>query len=178
MSLIGLLTTTEKQVHIGRLHMRRTQSAMGGSRRICLPTNSHLGQSGGKVTGHPMQENQSDWPRWPNMPWFWDLVAMSSQIPLTLPNLLTQPFNQIPQRNLRKKNLHAWLLEPIKYRLFSARLKPKRGGVWYYLSDRTHTFSVIDWLATKRRMSEGCLSHRELVMASSPSNSLVKHQGR
>ena len=39
-------------------------------------------------------------PGWPNMPWFWDLVAMSSQIPLSLsnlPNLLTQPFNQIPQ---------------------------------------------------------------------------------
>ena len=26
-------------------------------------------------------------PGWPNMPWFWDLVAMSSQIPLSLPNL-------------------------------------------------------------------------------------------
>ena len=26
---------------------------------------------------------------WPNMPWFWDLVAMSSQVPLSLPNLLT-----------------------------------------------------------------------------------------
>ena len=54
-------------------------------------------------------------PSWPNMPWFWDLVAMSSQIPLTLlflPNLLTQPFNQIPHRNLTNLNLHAWLLEP------------------------------------------------------------------
>ena len=40
---------------------------------------------------------------WPNMPWFWDQMAMSSQIPLSLPilpNLLTQPFNQIPHRNL------------------------------------------------------------------------------
>ena len=49
------------------------------------------------------------------MPWFWDLVAMSSQIPLSLPNLLnllTQPFNQIPHRNLTNLNLHAWLLEP------------------------------------------------------------------
>ena len=48
------------------------------------------------------------------MPWFWDLVAMSSQIPLSLPNLpnqLTQPFNQIPHRNLTNLNLHAWLLE-------------------------------------------------------------------
>ena len=54
-------------------------------------------------------------PGWPNMPWLWDLVAMSSQIPLSLPNLpnlLTQPFNQIPHRNLTNLNLHAWLLEP------------------------------------------------------------------
>ena len=56
-------------------------------------------------------------PGWPNMPWFWDLVTMSSQVPLTLPNLpnlLTQPFNQIPHRNLTNLNLHAWLLEPQK----------------------------------------------------------------
>ena len=51
---------------------------------------------------------------WPNMPWFWDLVAMSSQIPLSLPNLLTQPFNQIPHRNLTNLNLHAWLLERLQ----------------------------------------------------------------
>ena len=54
-------------------------------------------------------------PGWPNMPWFWDLVAMSSQIPLmlpNLPNLLMQPFNEIPHRNLTSQNLHAWLLEP------------------------------------------------------------------
>ena len=54
-------------------------------------------------------------PGWPNMPWFWDLVTMSSQVPLSLrnlPNLLTQPFNQIPHRNLINLNLHAWLLEP------------------------------------------------------------------
>ena len=54
-------------------------------------------------------------PGWPNMPWFWDLVAMSSQIPLSLPNLpnlLTQPFNLIPHRNLTNLNLPAWLLEP------------------------------------------------------------------
>ena len=37
-----------------------TQSAMGGSGRICLPTSSHLGQSGGEVAGLPMQENHSD----------------------------------------------------------------------------------------------------------------------
>ena len=54
-------------------------------------------------------------PGWPNMPWFWDLVAMSSQIPLclpNLPNLVSQPFNQTLHRNLLNLNLHAWLLEP------------------------------------------------------------------
>ena len=54
-------------------------------------------------------------PGWPNMPWFWDLVAMSSQIPLCLPNipnLVSQPFNQVLHRNLSNRNLHAWLLEP------------------------------------------------------------------
>ena len=33
-----------------------TQPAMGGSGCIRLPTNSHLGQSGGEITGQPMQE--------------------------------------------------------------------------------------------------------------------------
>ena len=55
-------------------------------------------------------------PGWPNTPWFWDLVTMSSQIPLSLPNLLTQPFNQIPHRNLTNLNLHSWLLEPLQSR--------------------------------------------------------------
>ena len=39
-----------------------TQPAMGGSGRKCLSTSSHLGQSGGEVTGHPMQENHCDCP--------------------------------------------------------------------------------------------------------------------
>ena len=34
-----------------------TQFPMGGSGRTCLPTSSHLGQSGGEVAGLPMQEN-------------------------------------------------------------------------------------------------------------------------
>ena len=55
-------------------------------------------------------------PGWPNMPWFWDLVRLSTQIPLLLPqvsNLITQPFNQCPHRDLPNLNLHAWLLEPL-----------------------------------------------------------------
>ena len=37
-----------------------TKSAMGGSGCICLPTSSHLGQSGVEVVGLPMQKNHSD----------------------------------------------------------------------------------------------------------------------
>ena len=37
-----------------------TQSAMGGSGCVCLPTNGHLGQSGGEVTRQPLQEDHSD----------------------------------------------------------------------------------------------------------------------
>ena len=51
----------------------------------------------------------------PNIPWFWDLVTMSCQIPLcfpSIPHLVSQPFNQVLHRNLANLNLHAWLLEP------------------------------------------------------------------
>ena len=37
-----------------------TQPIMGKSGPICLPTSSHLGQSGGEVAGLPMQQNHSD----------------------------------------------------------------------------------------------------------------------
>ena len=40
----------------------RTYSAMGGSGCICLPTDCHIGQSGGETTGQPLQENHSNCP--------------------------------------------------------------------------------------------------------------------
>ena len=39
-----------------------THSAMGGSGCIRLPTDRHIGQSGGKIIGLPMQETHSDCP--------------------------------------------------------------------------------------------------------------------
>ena len=39
---------------------RCTQLVLGGSGYICLPTSSHLGQSGGEVARLPMQQNNSD----------------------------------------------------------------------------------------------------------------------
>ena len=80
-----------------------------------FPPTAILGKVVEKLLDSPCKRLILIAPGWPNMPWFWDLVNMSSQVPLSLPNLpslLTQPFNQIPHRNLTNLNLHAWLLEP------------------------------------------------------------------
>ena len=44
---------------------------MGGSGHVCLPTSSHLGQSGGEVTRLPMQEARSDCSREAQEAWVW-----------------------------------------------------------------------------------------------------------
>ena len=107
-----------------------TQSAMGESGCIRLPTSGHLGQSGREVTGLTLQENHSDCSGVAqHVNRFWDLVTMSSQIPLSLPNLLTQPFNHhFSHRNLTNLNLHAWLLEPQQSRS-TASLKQWQQGL-------------------------------------------------
>ena len=38
-------------------------------------------------------------------------------------------------------------------RKIKQNLTTQTGGVWDYISDRAHIFSVIDWLATERRVS-------------------------
>ena len=74
-------------------------------------------------------------PGWPNMPWFCYLVAMSSQIPLSLPNLLTQPFNHPSQKpDTSKSSYLAPRASAIKEQGFSeavaARIEaPKRGSI-------------------------------------------------
>ena len=80
-----------------------------------FPPAAILGKVVKKLQDYPCNRIILIAPGWPNMPWFWDLVAMSSQIPLCLPsipNLVSQPFNQVLHRNLSNLNLHAWLLEP------------------------------------------------------------------
>ena len=92
-----------------------THSAMGRSRCIRLPTDRHIGQSGGEVTGLPVQENHSDCPGVAQHV----LVLGSSDHVQSGPyqsahpaQAVAQPFSQIPHRNLANLNLHAWLLEP------------------------------------------------------------------
>ena len=57
-----------------------------------FPPTAILGKVVEKLQDSPYQRLILIAPGWPNMPWFWDLVEMSSQIPLLLPqltNLLT-----------------------------------------------------------------------------------------
>ena len=80
-----------------------------------FPPAAILGKVVEKLQDYPCNRIILIAPGWPNMPWFWDLVTMSSQIPLCLPNipdLVSQPFNQVLHKNLSNLNLHAWLLEP------------------------------------------------------------------
>ena len=77
-----------------------------------FPPAAILGKVVEKLQDYPCNRIILIAPGWPNMPWFWYLVAMSSQIALclpNLPNLVSQPFNQTLHRNLSNLNLHAWL---------------------------------------------------------------------
>ena len=52
-------------------------------------------------------------PGWPGTPWFWDLVQLSTEIPLQLPvstTLLKQSHNYVFHNNPQQLNLHAWCL--------------------------------------------------------------------
>ena len=52
-------------------------------------------------------------PGWPGMPWFWDLVQLSTEIPLQLPvsrTLLKWSHNYVFHSNAQHLNLHAWCL--------------------------------------------------------------------
>ena len=50
-------------------------------------------------------------PDWPRMPWFWNLVQLSTKNQLQLPvskTLLKQSHNQVFHNNPQHHNLHAW----------------------------------------------------------------------
>ena len=64
-----------------------TQSVLGKSGPICLPTSSHLGQSGGEVTGLPLEQNHSDCTRVAQHP----LVLGSSGNVQSDPSVSAQP---------------------------------------------------------------------------------------
>ena len=94
-----------------------------------FPPAAILGKVVEKLQDYPCNRITLIAPGWPSMARFWDLVAISSQIPLclpNLPNLVTQPFNQTRHRNLSNLNLHAWLLESEQWQHELAA--PQRGS--------------------------------------------------
>ena len=89
-----------------------TQSALGGSGPICLPTGSNLGESGGEVAGLPMQENHSDCARVTQ----YAMVLGSCDLVKSDSFVHAQPAHSTIQSDSSQKsvnlNVHAWLLEP------------------------------------------------------------------
>ena len=92
-----------------------TQPVVGKSGPICLPTCSHLGQSGGETTGLPLQQDHSDRPRVAQHA----LVLGSGGNVQSDPSVSVQPaqsgistIQPDPAQELSNLNLHAWLLEP------------------------------------------------------------------
>ena len=79
---------------------------------VRLSTSSHLGQSGGEVAGLPVPQNYTDCT---GMAQHALVLGSSGNVQSdspSIPNLVSQPFNQVLHRNLSNLNLHAWLLEP------------------------------------------------------------------
>ena len=80
-------------------HGHQTGPVSGGTENVCqntkcpnvahnLPVVSRLSPFWvEKLQDSPCKRIILIAPGWPNMPWFWDLVATSSQIPLSLPNM-------------------------------------------------------------------------------------------
>ena len=83
-----------------------------GSHCVCLPSHGSPSQ------GDPKNQAKQFLiiliaPSWPVMPWFWDLVQLSTEIPLQLPvstTLLKQSHNYVFHSNPQHLNLHAWCL--------------------------------------------------------------------
>ena len=89
------------------------QPVLGGTGSVRLPTSSHLGQSGGEVTGLPVQQNHPDCPGLAQ-----HALVLGSSGDVQSDSLVStqqdgsQPFNQVLHKNHSNLNLHAWLLEP------------------------------------------------------------------
>ena len=73
----------------------------------------HVSNPRPKCLGHRCSEHKLIAPGWPGMPWFWDLLQLSPEIPLQLPvstTLLKQSHNYVFHSNPQHLNLHAWCL--------------------------------------------------------------------
>ena len=92
---------------------RCVEHLLGGSGRLCVLSSGHPAPVSSE-NGHYRCRVIAIAPEWLGMSWFWDLVELSTRIPLRLPqvhNLLKQPFSLRFHKNLEYLNLHAWFLD-------------------------------------------------------------------
>ena len=91
---------------------RCSEHKLDGSHCLCLPSNGSPSQGDPKIRQcHCLIIIIA--PGWPGMPWFWDLVQLSTEIPLQLPvstTLLKQSHKYVFHNNPQQFNLHAWCL--------------------------------------------------------------------
>ena len=91
---------------------RCSEHRLDGSHCLCLPSDGSPSQGEKKIRQcHCLIIVIA--PGWPGMPWFWDLVQLSTEIPLQLPvstTLLKQSHNYVFHNNPQHLNLHAWSL--------------------------------------------------------------------
>ena len=91
---------------------RFSEHKLVGSHCICLPSNGFPSQGDPKNQAIQLPDHCNS-PRLTRMPWFGDLVQLSTEIPLQLPvsrTLLKQSHNYVFHSNPQHLNLHAWCL--------------------------------------------------------------------
>ena len=79
---------------------------------LCLPSHGSPSQGDPKNQAIQLPDHFMA-PGWPRMPWFWDLVQLSTEIPLQLPvsrTLLKQSHTYVFHSNPQHLNFHAWCL--------------------------------------------------------------------
>ena len=91
---------------------RCSEHKLVGSPCLCLPSYGSPSQGDPKSPAIQLPDHHNC-PRLARMPWFWDLVQLSTEIPLQLPvsrTLLKQSHNYVFHSNPQHLNLHAWCL--------------------------------------------------------------------
>ena len=94
------------------LGYRCSKHKLDGSHCLCLPSNGSPSQGDPKNQAMPLPDHPNS-PRLARVPWFWDLVQLSTEIPLQLPvstTLLKQSHSYVFDSNPQHLNLHAWCL--------------------------------------------------------------------
>ena len=94
------------------LGYRCSELKLDGFHYLCLPSNGSPSQGDPKNQAMQLPDYRNS-PRLAGMPWFWDLVQLSTEIPLQLPvstTLLKQSHNYVFHSNPQHLNLHAWCL--------------------------------------------------------------------